>query len=199
MSNLRNNVVMKVSILTLFLLITGVFVAVATVSDQLEASWTESGIEAKAWDLTDDKFYQIRYYQPDTLPEGVLEESDFWSDENSDEKNDGLTGPYNASENPYGFHVANPKFLSGVGKYTEMNPYNETLTEPGINGWYFGEKWTIVLMKAGSSNSDPLTYANSLRFTCNAVPIPEFSTIALPIAAIIGIMFMLQSRRRKED
>ena len=28
---------------------------------------------------------------------------------------------------------------------------------------------------------------------------PEFSTIALPIAAIIGIMFILQSRRRKED
>jgi hypothetical protein len=29
--------------------------------------------------------------------------------------------------------------------------------------------------------------------------VPEFSTIALPIAAIIGIMFILQSRRRKED
>ena len=29
--------------------------------------------------------------------------------------------------------------------------------------------------------------------------IPEFSTIALPIAAILGIMFILQSRRRKED
>ena len=30
-------------------------------------------------------------------------------------------------------------------------------------------------------------------------PIPEFSTIALPIAAILGIMFILQSRKRKED
>ena len=29
--------------------------------------------------------------------------------------------------------------------------------------------------------------------------IPEFSTIALPIVAILGIMFILQSRRRKED
>ena len=29
--------------------------------------------------------------------------------------------------------------------------------------------------------------------------VPEFSTIALPIAAILGIMFILQSRRRKED
>jgi hypothetical protein len=30
-------------------------------------------------------------------------------------------------------------------------------------------------------------------------PIPEFPTIALPIAAILGLMFILQSRRRKED
>ncbi len=29
--------------------------------------------------------------------------------------------------------------------------------------------------------------------------IPEFSTIALPIAGILGLMFILQSRRRKED
>ena len=29
--------------------------------------------------------------------------------------------------------------------------------------------------------------------------IPEFPTIALPIAAIMGLMFILQSRRRKED
>jgi len=31
------------------------------------------------------------------------------------------------------------------------------------------------------------------------IPIPEFPTIALPIAAILGLMFILQSRRRKED
>lgn len=34
---------------------------------------------------------------------------------------------------------------------------------------------------------------------CREVPIPEFSTIALPIAAILGLMFILQSRRKKED
>ena len=31
------------------------------------------------------------------------------------------------------------------------------------------------------------------------IPIPEFPTIALPIAAILGLMFILQSRRRRED
>ncbi len=197
MSNLRNNVVMKVSILTLFLLITGVFVAVATVPDQLEASWTGSGIEAKAWDLMDNKFYQIRYYQPGTITlQNEPDDSDFWSDERND--NSGLEGPYNASENPDGFHVINGKFQSVTG-FTEDEPHIETLTEPGINGWQLGEEWTIVLMKGGSLGSDPLTYANSLRVNCPVVPIPEFSTIALPIAAIIGIMFILQSRRRKED
>lgn len=195
MLNLRNNIIMKGAILTIFLLITGVFVAVATVNDHLETSWTGSGIEAKAWDLMDEKYYQIRYYQPGTLP--VVSESYLWSDE-TDANNDGLTGPYDDVSNPDGFHT-NPKFLSGVDEPTELDPHIETLTYPGVNGWYFGEEWTIVLMKGGSSNSDPLTYANSLRVNCHAVPIPEFSTIALPIAAIIGIMFMLHSRRRKED
>ena len=198
MSNLRNNIVIKGAILTIFLLITGVFVAVATVDDQLTTRWTGSGIEAKAWNLMNNKYYQIRYYQPDTLPDGELSESDFWSDENTDEQNEGLMGPYEATENQVGFHVINGKFLS-VGGFTKDEPHIETLTEPGINGWHLGEEWTIVLMKGGSSNSDPLTYANSLRVTCHVIPIPEFSTIALPIAAIIGIMFMLQSRRRKED
>ena len=36
-------------------------------------------------------------------------------------------------------------------------------------------------------------------FSHNITQVPEFSTIALPIAAIIGIMFILQSRRKKED
>ena len=39
----------------------------------------------------------------------------------------------------------------------------------------------------------------SLTILCNDIPIPEFPTIALPIAAILGLMFILQSRRRKED
>ena len=38
-----------------------------------------------------------------------------------------------------------------------------------------------------------------LNIDCREIPIPEFPTVALPIAAILGIMFILQSRRRKED
>ena len=40
----------------------------------------------------------------------------------------------------------------------------------------------------------------SIQLTIHCGPeIPEFPTIALPIAAILGLMFILQSRRRKED
>ena len=38
-----------------------------------------------------------------------------------------------------------------------------------------------------------------LKICCSQNDIPEFPTIALPIAAILGLMFILQSRRRKED
>ena len=38
-----------------------------------------------------------------------------------------------------------------------------------------------------------------LYICCRDIPIPEFPTMALPIAAILGLMFILQSRRRKED
>jgi hypothetical protein len=187
MSNLRNNIVLKGAILTILLMITGVFVAVATVDDRLEASWTEGEIEVCASNLMVDKYYQIRYYQPGTLPEGELSNSDLWSDE-SNADNTGLIGPYAAATNTNGFYNGT-KFKS--------NEFTCPLEAPAID-WYEGD-WTIVLMKGGSTKSDPTTYANSFRTSCNVHYIPEFQTIALPIAAILGIMFILQSRKRKEN
>ena len=63
--------------------------------------------------------------------------------------------------------------------------------------------WVIALYHAGSGGAIPYDinkYVGSYK-VCNYldIPIPEFSTIALPIAAILGLMFILQSRRRKED
>jgi hypothetical protein len=190
MSNLRNNIVLKGAMLTILLMITGVFVAVATVDDQLEASWSweESRIQVNASNLMDNKYYQIRYYQPNTFE---LCDSNLWSDE-SNADNTGLEGPYDPTNNRDGFY-AGPKFKSN-----EFPVYTETLTNPG-HGWVKGD-WTIVLMKGGNTKSDPFTYANSIRTICPLqVPIPEFQTIALPIVAILGIMLILQSRKRKEN
>jgi hypothetical protein len=38
-----------------------------------------------------------------------------------------------------------------------------------------------------------------LMIDCNNYDVPEFPTVALPIMMILGIMFILQSRKRKED
>lgn len=73
-----------------------------------------------------------------------------------------------------------------------------------------GENMTIPIYTNGSSNAKihfDGAGADEHNKAILTVPsshdamsqVPEFSTIALPIAAILGIMFILQSRRRKED
>ena len=45
---------------------------------------------------------------------------------------------------------------------------------------------------AGADHSDGFNVA------IQTIPIPEFPTIALPIAAILGLMFIISSRKKKE-
>lgn len=170
-----NQLVVRITVMTSLVMLAGIFVAGATLSEQLTASWTANGIEVNACNLVENKFYQIRYYQPGT----TMEEE-----------------PYDATNNQDGYYTPFPKFASDP--YTGDSCYTETFTNPPYGGQ--GE-WTIWLMKAGNAvNSDPDGAATSYRIKVPLnVPIPEFPTLALPIAAIIGIMFIFQSRTRKED
>ena len=56
-----------------------------------------------------------------------------------------------------------------------------------------------VTSTGDTSSTGKKKFPISLKIVCDSCDIPEFSTIALPIATILGIMFILQSRRRKED
>ena len=86
-------------------------------------------------------------------------------------------------------------------------PYWINYDEPGNYTDYFNPTthgdWVIALYHAGSGEAIPYNinkYVGSYKVCSDInIPIPEFSTIAIPIAAILGLMFILQSRKRKED
>ena len=122
--------------------------------------------------------YQLRYYPPGTL------------DCNSESASG--TCEVELGLNPdKGGYVTTDSWIN----YPTPGTYTDSFTPTE-----YGD-WVIALYHAGSGDADnPDKYVGSHK-VCNDIdiPIPEFSTIALPIAAIIGIMFILQSRRRKED
>ncbi|MDF1557227.1 MAG: PEF-CTERM sorting domain-containing protein [ANME-2 cluster archaeon] len=201
MSNSRDKLVLRLAIVTILLMISCVMVAVGTNPEQLAAKWTGSGIEATAWNFSqNENYYQFRYYQPGTPTEGFGENVQLWSDEAKESENYGKTGPYNSSTNPTGFYIASPKWPGNNTVWSESSPKTEVFIDPE-GGWTPGV-WTVALMQNGTTknknNLDLL--ANSLKIHVPVeIPIPEFPTIALPIAGIIGIMFVLQNRNRKED
>ena len=54
-------------------------------------------------------------------------------------------------------------------------------------------------ISTGQTSSTGKHNTISLKIVCNNNEIPEFPIVALPIMTILGIMFILQSRKRKED
>lgn len=62
-----------------------------------------------------------------------------------------------------------------------------------------GDCVVIALYHAGSGDTNPKSFKVCTKVCDTSNSIPEFATIALPIATVLGIMFILQSRKRKED
>jgi len=174
MSNFRDKLVIRLAIITTLLMMTGVSVAGATQVEQITATWVADGIEVNACYLVNGT-YQIRYYQSGTT-EG--EE------------------PYDAINNQNGYYTSVPEFT--IDPNTGDSCYTETFKTPP-NGDQ--NDWRVDLVKArNAGNSDSYRMVASRRVNAPVdVPIPEFPTIALPIAGIIGIMFLFHSRYRKED
>ena len=68
-----------------------------------------------------------------------------------------------------------------------------TITYPG--GWTGSETITFTVTDStGQSANDDATFTVS---TC--APIPEFSTIAIPVASILGLLFFFNHRKRKSE
>jgi len=102
---------------------------------------------------------------------------------------------YPPGQYPSGQYSTGPLFV-GYEKYIAGAPYYEVFIPTTITT---GE-WTVVLYKAGTASASTPTEVTSERVMVNVnVPIPEFPTVALPIAAVIGLVFFFQHKKRKEE
>jgi len=59
-----------------------------------------------------------------------------------------------------------------------------------------GSRISVMVSASGTGTEDPLTYDISLTATKTITAVPEFPTVALPVAAILGLVFIFG--RKKE-
>ncbi|MCX9085127.1 MAG: PEF-CTERM sorting domain-containing protein [Candidatus Methanoperedens sp.] len=111
--------------------------------------------------------------------------------------NAGRVGPYPTDLN--GFYTGD--LFNGI-----EDPHFESLNDGVLGGpslWTPGQ-WTVALFhkgkKASASCDDITGLANSFKVDVPVdITIPEFPTVALPIAAVIGLVFFFQNRKKKEE
>jgi len=136
-------------------------------------------------------YYILRYHPPGTLSCNTLPHTDDCKLQLED-----ITFP--SPGFPDGTISSSYIHFSNISSpHTDANDFyseNFTPTETGM--------WVVSLWHSGSGTDGVEELIQSSKLNANAnvpVTIPEFPTKALPIVAILGIMFILQSRRRKED
>ena len=156
----------------------------------VSASTTQIHAWAYDFQITNNgecKWYQFRYYQPNTNVRKVV---------NGEEVDD--EGPY-SGDNTDGYFVTN--VFEGLAIYTESAPKDDfwPQTPPGPIALVPGTTWTVALYHDGSCKvANPIVQSYKVEIPIR-IPIPEFSTIALPIAAVIGLVFFFQHKKRKEE
>jgi len=145
--------------------------------DCLSAVWTGSEIRAEAWNLM-PMWYEIRFYAPGVLPasfETIVETHN------------------NPSDPVYPFSVG-PKFDGATCTSIShcVRTYTPTPLIPG--------DWMVVLMKDGTNTNPNPTVQNSYRVSVPVnIPIPEFPIVAMPIAAVLGLLFYFQHSKSKKE
>lgn len=146
--------------------------------ESLDAYWDGTYIVATATDFKHPgMWYQFRFYQPETN----------YPDE----------GPYDPVSNPTGY------FTNSAWKPDEQPEgqrdtytYSFNVLDSGAADIYGG--WTVWLFKDGVETSPPEEIVSERVWATVNVPIPEFSTIALPVATVLGIMFFMSRRKQKK-
>ena len=148
-------------------------------TDVMTAIWDDPNIVVTVKDFHNpDHWCQYRYCQPGSLSN---------------------VGPYDSTTNPGGYFVSDPWVPS-----KDNDPYTDRFDVTNSSAEYKGGEWTVCLYKDGvfkKGDTEPQDTPNSPR-GCETVmvgddpSIPEFTTIAIPAIAILGL-FAFYRRKQK--
>ncbi len=162
-----------------FLIIGGMIGIASAATESLSSTYVSPNIETTVSNLlTDGKghWYVLRYYPPGSLACADIE-------------GDNCESTLDQSIPPSGYVAGTPHFSNG----TSNDHYSETfaVSEEGT--------WVVSLWHSGSGTGGVETLIRSYKLNTKVnVPIPEFPTIAMPVAAALGIMFLMSRRNKKE-
>lgn len=159
--------------------------------ETITSSYVAPHIETEVGNLKVNKVYQLRYYPPGTL------------DCNSDPAVGTCNKELEADPDKSGY-ITTPYWTT---QGPNLLTYSKSFT-PKENG-----NWVIALFHAGLGDAkvpdpgnpdqyiyNPDKYVDSYKVCTKVIiPIPEFPTIALPIAAVMGLLFVFQIRKKKEE
>jgi hypothetical protein len=147
--------------------------------EEIDARWESPNIIATATDFGHpDKWYQFRFYQPGTKYNDV--------------------GPYDSVSNTTGYFT-NSAWKPNEQPECQRDAYTYSFNVLGSGAADTYGEWTVWLFKAGASPDPPEEGVVSARVsTTTNVPIPEFSTIALPIATVLGLMLFMSRKKQKK-
>ena len=126
-----------------------------------------------------DKVHQCRYYQPGT----------------GEPANDGDESL--PSEGPYSDVNLDGYFATGCF-VPDVNgdPYTDefNMVDFGVQDTY--GVWTVWLLKGGNAEKSDATSPRG-HVTVGCVPIPEFTTIAIPVVALLGLVAFYRRKQKK--
>ena len=164
-------------------LIAGMIGIAAAAFETIGAIYDGTNIITTVGNLQMDKYYQLRYYPPGTFTC------------NSGSNNNDCTAEIDADPNPSGT-ILGTEWCTGDDPVDAQSkcqfPYQATHTEsfqPNSNG-----VWAIGLFHGGQGGAAITSFKVSTNVD---VPIPEFPTVALPIAAVIGLLFFFKQRKKE--
>lgn len=159
----------------------GGMIGIASAStESMTSIYVSPTIQTAVWNLLDNgegHYYILRYYPPGTLP-------------CADVPNDNCESTLDTKIPPPGYIPGKSYFSK---KSVSNNYFSETFTttKDGI--------WVVSLWHSGSGTGGDETLIRSFKLTTKVtVLIPEFPTIIMPVAAVLGIMFFMSRRHKKE-
>lgn len=172
-------------IMALFAVIAGMTGIAAAAFETISATPDGTNIITNVGNLADDKYYLLIYYPPGTFPCNT--------GSSTESCNEDIAADQYASG-----HIKGDEWCSGYVSGSN-NPKCTNLYDPTHSETFDASSaqgvWAIGLWHGGEGGTSIASFKVS---TNVSIPIPEFPTVALPIAAVIGLVFFFQRKKRKE-